>query len=148
MFKKKTDPLNEEDNVRLQLEEDMAREKASDTVDVENANQAKAKVEREPGGKIFDLEEENRRLATEVAKFKEGYENANKVVVGFVAKGKDAFSNGLCLPRRQVLDRNPQVELSGLNGLERPSRSAEWFSSELLQPQPSDPSSSPKGSAH
>lgn len=109
VLKKKTDLLNEADTVQLQLEEDLSRDKANHTVDVENANQAKADVERELGGKILNLEEVNRGLAVEFANYKKGYENGNKAVVDFVAKAKekakDAFLMGFVWRRSRSLTR-------------------------------------------
>lgn len=89
--------------------------------------------------------------AAEVSKYKNGYENANKEVVDFVAttkeKAKEAFADGFCLARKHILDRNPEVDLTELNGLVHSARSAEWFSPAFWKLTSLDVASSPQGSA-
>lgn len=113
-------------------------------IDMEYANQGKADLE----AKVAFLEEENRKAITECAKFKKGFENANKAVHDFVCKTKenanDAFADGFCLAQKQILDRNPEADLSGLNGLVHPAWLAEWFSPDILRLAPSDVAPSPK----
>lgn len=97
------------------------------------------------------LKEENRKVTAKGSKFKKGFENAKKAVHDFVGKANekamDAFADGFCLAQKQVLDLNPEANLSGLNGLVRPARSVEWFSPKFLKPAPSDAAPSPKDSS-
>lgn len=99
-------------------------------MDLQNADQAKVDLEHDMMAKIS-------HLVTEGAKYKKGFENANKAVINFVGKtkekAKNAFLMSFFLARKQALDWNSEVDLSRLNGLVCLARSTEWFSPEFLK---------------
>lgn len=114
---KKIDIWNEADDVQKKLEVKLAREQANHQNNMACAAQEKVELE----AKISTLQEENRRAVAEGSKFKDSFENGDKSVHDFVGKtrekARDAFAEGFCLAWKQVLDQNPEVNLSGLNGI-------------------------------
>lgn len=68
----------------------------------------------------------------DLEKFKKGYANVKHVVNNFVGKAKEkareSFAEGFYLARMQIIDRNPEADLSALDGCACPPRAPEWFS--------------------
>lgn len=117
VVKRKTDLLNAGQVVERELREELAKEKESHVVDIQNVIAHMAadveRLEKEKEELAKQKEELPARLRVEEDKFTK----VNTVVKVFGQKAVSKFTKGFCPARAQLLEKNLDTDLSELNGL-------------------------------
>lgn len=118
-----------------ELQEEVAKEKGSHVVDVQNITTHMA-VDMER------LEKEKEELPARIRVMESQFAKADGAVKVFGEKAVLKFIVGFCLAQAQILGKNPKVDLSWLNSLVKITTDPSWCDPKFLKTPASAPSSS------